>query len=92
MPSVAGLTILITAVVGRSPWRRAAAVTAGQTGHSGYVDSITSRRGGLAGRLGDLSKMALRVLYAQCAGCGGPVYQACGRAGAWLVAGCAAGG
>lgn len=68
MPPVAGLTILITAVVGRSPWRRAAAVTVGQTGHSGYVDSITSRRGGLAGRLGDLSKMALPglLVYGRC--------------------------
>jgi hypothetical protein len=29
--------------------------------HSVYVASITSRRAGLAGRLGDLAKMALAV-------------------------------
>src|SRR5690348_14880959 len=36
--------------------------------HSGYVASITTRRAGLDGPLGDLSKTALLISYAHCAG------------------------
>jgi hypothetical protein len=40
---------------------------------SGYVASILSRRARLPGLMWDLDNTALGVLYAQCAGCVGPV-------------------